>query len=263
MDERENARYWEENAPDWVRFVRRGFDASRDLVNAPAFFAMLPEVRGLSGLDLGCGEGHNARLCADRGARMTALDIAWGMLGPAAAQERKEPRGVHHLRGSSVALPFGDGAFNFVVAFMSLMDMPEHARVLAEVNRVLRPGGFFQLAMTHPCFQTPMWQWLTDPVGRRRAIICGDYFRELDGHVEEWTFGSALPPGERPRPFRIPRFTHTLSTWLNLFIDAGFMLERFAEPTLDDATAAAHPAKCYDTRIIAYFLTMRLRKPAR
>ena len=261
MDERENARHWEENAPDWVRLVRKGFDTARDLVNSPAFFAMLPDVRGLFGLDLGCGEGHNTRQLAARGAKLAALDIAWPMVTAAGDEERREPRGIRVVRGSGLALPFGDGAFDFVTAFMSLMDMPGHARVLAEVHRVLRPGGFFQLSMTHPCFQTPMWEWLKDDNGRRRALVCGDYFRELHGEVEEWSFGAALRAGETQRPFRIPRFTHTLSTWLNLFLDAGFVLERFAEPTVDDATLAADPDRLYDTRIIAYFLTLRARKP--
>ena len=37
---------------------------------------MLPDVRGLLGLDIGCGEGHNTRLLAGRGARVVAVDIA-------------------------------------------------------------------------------------------------------------------------------------------------------------------------------------------
>jgi len=89
MDERENARHWEENAATWTELVRRGYDRARDYVNNPSFFAMLPEVRGLDGLDLGCGEGYNTRLVADRGARMTGVDIAWGMVRPAAAHERE------------------------------------------------------------------------------------------------------------------------------------------------------------------------------
>ena len=141
MDERENARHWEENAADWVRLARRGFDTSRDLVNSPAFFALLPDVRGRRGLDLGCGDGHNTRLVVERGARMTGLDIAWGMVRPAAEHERAEPRGIRYVRGSGAALPFADGEFDFVTAFMSLMDMPGPEAALREAWRVLRSGG--------------------------------------------------------------------------------------------------------------------------
>ena len=42
--------------------MRAGYDHYRDGLNTPAFLAMLPETRGLSGLDIGCGEGHNTRL---------------------------------------------------------------------------------------------------------------------------------------------------------------------------------------------------------
>ncbi|MGZ3444002.1 MAG: class I SAM-dependent methyltransferase, partial [Polyangia bacterium] len=195
MDERDNNRHWEANAPDWVRLVRLGFDESRDHCNSPAFFAMLPEVRGLCGLDLGCGEGHNTRQLAARGARLYALDAASAMVHAAADAERAEPRGIRVVRGSGLELPFADSAFDFVTAFMSLMDMPGHARVLAEVRRVLAPGGFFQLSMTHPCFQTPEWKWVRDEDGQKRGVVCGDYFRELDGEIEEWTFGAAVRAG--------------------------------------------------------------------
>src|SRR5438067_1468466 len=136
MDERENASYWERNADEWTRLVRRGYDTSRDFVNSPAFFKLLPDVRGLRGFDLGCG----------------------------------------------------------------------------------------------------------------------DYFRELDGEIERWTFGAARRDGLEPKDFHIPRFTHTLETWLNMFLDTGFVLERFCEPTVDDATLARDPDRLYDARIIAYFL---------
>jgi hypothetical protein len=55
----------------------------------------------------------------------------------------------------------------------------------------------------------------------------GDFFRRLDGEVEEWIF-SAVPAEVRAGtpPFRVPRFTRTLSEWLNLLIDTGFVLER-------------------------------------
>src|SRR5205807_5596481 len=76
MDHREAGRYWNESAESWTKLARAGYDVYRDYLNTPAFFAMLPSVEGLAGLDIGCGEGHNTRLLSERGARVTAIDIA-------------------------------------------------------------------------------------------------------------------------------------------------------------------------------------------
>ena len=76
MDHREVGRYWNDNAKAWGQLGRAGYDVYRDYLNTPAFLAMLPDVEGLSGIDIGRGEGHNTRLIADRGARFVGIDIA-------------------------------------------------------------------------------------------------------------------------------------------------------------------------------------------
>ena len=74
---------WNANAAAWTELSRAGFDLYRDLVNTPAFFELLPPVDGLVCLDLGCGEGHNTRLLAGKGARIAALDIAESFIAAA------------------------------------------------------------------------------------------------------------------------------------------------------------------------------------
>jgi len=262
MDEREAGRIWEANAEAWTVMSRAGYDHCRDLFNTPAFLRMLPDVAGLRGVDLGCGEGHNTRLLARRGARMTALDIAPTFLRHARGAERDGPLGIRYLRASAHALPFPAATFDFATGFMVMQDVPDQSRGVAEVWRVLRPGGFFQFSITHPCFQTPRWGWVLDESGRRVALTVGDYFAS-DGtcRVDEWTFGAA-PAELRDRypKFRTPYFQRTLGGWLNLLLGAGFRLEEVVEPTPDDATLEEHP-KEYDARIVAYFLTLRWRKP--
>ena len=62
------------------------------------------------------------------------------------------------------------------------------------------------------------------------------------------------------RKFKLPRFTRTVSQWLNLLVDTGFLLERVAEPCPSDATVRACP-DVQDAQVVAYFLHMRVRKP--
>ena len=262
MDHERVGRYWDANAEAWTKLVRAGFDHYRDGLNTPAFMEMLPDVEGLSGLDVGCGEGHNTRLVAERGARMVGIDISGNFIRHATAAEDAEPLGIRYRQASAARLPFEDDGFDFAVAFMSLMDMPETEGVLAEVFRVLRPGGFLQFSIKHPCFTTPHRKTLRDEHGRAYAREVGGYFREKDGEVQEWVF-SSVPPEEREglRPFRVPRFAHTLSRWLNLLIEGGFVLERFGEPYPDDEAVRRYP-KLQGARIFAYFLHVRARKPA-
>jgi ubiquinone/menaquinone biosynthesis C-methylase UbiE len=260
VDHADVGRFWNENAEAWTRLARAGYDVYRDYLNTPAFFAMLPDVRGLSGLDIGCGEGHNTRLLAGRGARMTALDISDVFIRHAREYERQAPLGVRYLVASAVCLPFGEASFDFAAAFMSLMDIPETGLVLAECHRVLKPGGFLQFSITHPCFDTPHRRNLRNEKGLTYAIEVGDYFRDLNGAVSEWLFSAAPREVKATLPrFRTPRFTRPLSHWLNLLTQTGFAIERVEEPRPSDATVKECP-HVQDAQVVAYFLHVRARK---
>lgn len=141
MDHAQVGRYWNENAEVWSKLVRAGYDVYRDHLNTPAFLNMLPEVQGLRGLDLGCGEGHNTRQLARKGALMTGIDISENFIRYAREAESREPLGIEYQVASAAAVPFPREHFQFLTAFMSLMDMPDHAVVLAEAWRVLEPGA--------------------------------------------------------------------------------------------------------------------------
>ena len=253
---------WNANAEAWTTLTRLGYDKYRDHINTPAFMDMLPDVTGLRGLDVGCGEGHNTRLVAQKGARLTALDIADRFIRYAQEKEALEPLGIAYLRASTVEMPLADASFDFVMATMSMMDVPEQDRAIREVVRVLKPGGFFQFSILHPCFMTPRFKWVLDEAGQRVAMECGDYFSQEQGTIEEWTFGSAPDAlKERFEKFRIPRFFHTLSTWLNMLCEAGLTIEETAEPFAGDESIAIYPSLAA-TRVIACSLHLRCRKPS-
>jgi SAM-dependent methyltransferase len=250
---------WNANAPAWTELSRAGFDVYRDLVNTPAFFAMLPPIDGLRCLDLGCGEGHNTRLLADRGAEVVALDIATAFIDAAAKEAQ---RGIRYVVGDGSILPFAVGSFDVVTAFMSLMDVGDPERTLSEMARVLRPGGFAQFSVVHPTTSTPIRHWVDDESGMRHALAIGDYFYE--GPVTEtWTFGAApAKVRDRHRPFTITYARRTLSSWLNAVLDAGLSIDAIDEPHADGETATEHP-EVADTQIAPYFLLVRARKPRR
>jgi len=261
MNHNEAALAWEANAEAWTALSRKGYDRCRDLFNTPTFMRMLPDIAGLRGIDIGCGEGHNTRMLAEKGASMCGIDVAPTFIRYAQEAEAEYPLGIDYQIASATALPFRDAEFDFATAFMSFQDICGQEEAVSEAFRVVKQGGFFQFSITHPCFQTPKWKWVHDEEGRRSAMIVGDYFA-MDGkcHVDEWIFGAAPAELKQKYPkFKVPYYKRTLSSWLNLLIRNRFTIEELAEPTPDDDTLAANPQEA-DARVIAYFLIIRCRK---
>lgn len=262
MTHHQAGQFWNDNAEAWTALARAGYDLYRDHLNTPAFFDLLPEVKGLYGLDIGCGEGFNTRLLAEKGAYMHAIDIAPVFIEKALEEERRHTLGIRYGVASGVELPFAAGQFDFATAFMSLMDIPETEQALREAFRVLKPGGFLQFSITHPCFNTPHRKNLRDATGKTYAIEIGGYFEKQDGRIDEWIFGAAPPPMKNAFPkFRVPVFHRTLSQWVNMLISTGFVLEEINEPCPHDETVRQVP-DLQDSQLVAYFLHVRCRKPA-
>lgn len=261
MTATEVGKFWNENAEAWTVLTRKGYDLYRDHLNTPAFLEMLPQVEGQNGLDIGCGEGHNTRLLAARGAKMTALDISEVFIQHAKAAEAEAPLGIAYQVASATELPFPDGSFDFAASFMCLMDIPEMPIALQEAYRVLKRGGFLQFSISHPCFSTAHRKNKRNWKGETYAIEVGDYFRNLNGELEEWIFGAAPSALRSQFPkFKVPRFNFTLSEWVNAILQAGFVLEAMQEPCPTEATLAKYPY-LQDSQVVAYFLQVRCRKP--
>lgn len=202
MNESEVAKYWNDNAPAWTALARAGYDVYRDYLNTPAFFEILPDIKGKKGIDIGCGEGHNTRLLAGRCARLEAIDIAPLFIENAKALEKEHPLGINYAIASATDLPFPDETFDFATSFMCLMDIPEQEKAVEEAFRVLKPGGFFQFSIEHPCFKTPHHKKVKTITGKTYAFELGGYFLEKKGKMEEWIFKDA--PVEKKHKF--PKF---------------------------------------------------------
>jgi ubiquinone/menaquinone biosynthesis methyltransferase len=95
------------------------------------------ESRESKGLDLACGTGDIAFGLASRGVRVVGLDITHRMLVLAAAKRQDVP----FVTGDMMALPFGDRAFDVVTTGYGLRNVPRLSAALAEIARVLKPGG--------------------------------------------------------------------------------------------------------------------------
>jgi len=101
---------------------------------------LLAHARGRV-LDLGAGTGANFASYAPNVAHVVALDPELGMLAGARAKASAAPAPVTLVAGSAEALPFPDEAFDTVVATLVFCTISDPAAAMAEVERVLSPGG--------------------------------------------------------------------------------------------------------------------------
>jgi len=115
------------------------------------------DLNGKRVLDVGCGKGRFARVLAERypNARLVGFDLAEAML-------RHVPPGIAACAGSMTALPFATGAFDCVYATESLEHAVEIDVAVAEMCRVVRPGGRIVIidknAQQWGRLKTPEWE---------------------------------------------------------------------------------------------------------
>ncbi len=137
---------WESEAANWAAFARTpGYDQAHENVNLPALRELLP-APGERTLDLACGEGRLSRLLRSLGHQVVGVDAAPSMVRLAVTHEDAEMA----LLGDGTLLPFASGAFDLVVAYMCLQDFDEMPPAVAEIGRVLAPGGRVLIAIPHP-----------------------------------------------------------------------------------------------------------------
>lgn len=184
----------------------------------PAMLSLAGEVSGRRILDAGCGAGPLSAALRERGAQVSGIDASAPMVALAG---RRLGEGAD-LRVGDLAdpLPFADGAFDDVVASLVLHYLKDWGPTLAEMRRVLRPGGRLIASVHHPFADYAM----QDPRP--------DYFATTS-YRDEFFFGG------RPAAMRFWR--RPLHAMTDAFTGAGFRLCVISEPQPDPAARELFP----------------------
>lgn len=183
-------------------------------------------------LDVATGGGHTALALAPHYGRVVASDLTEDMLSTAAAFIRG--RGVTNVEfrlADAEDLPFADATFDLVSCRIAPHHFPNVARFVAEVKRVLRPGGIFLLEDSIVPEEPALGEWLNHV----EALRDPTHVRSL--RVAEWhallTEAGLVAEGERIFPK-----AHPLAEWLDRARTTAANRER-VRAMLRDATAAA------------------------
>ncbi|MFB6394313.1 class I SAM-dependent methyltransferase [Polymorphospora lycopeni] len=114
----------------------------------PAMLRLAGDVSGRRILDAGCGSGPLSAALRARGAVVTGFDVSAAMIN--LARQRLGEDADLHVADLSKPLPFADAEFDDVVASLVLHYLEDWSGPLAELRRVLKPGGRLLLSVMHP-----------------------------------------------------------------------------------------------------------------
>ena len=203
---------WERNAQWWQDGFTDGADPEYEEQILPLTAECLADATRV--LDVGAGEGQISRLAARLGAWTVGVDPTLAQLEVA----RTRAGGPRYARGAAEALPFHADAFDAVVACLVFEHIAHHVPAIAEVARVLAPGGRFVLLLNHPLLQAPNSGWVIDHTLEESYWRIGPYLVE-DVTMEELAPGVVLPFVHRP-----------LSQYVNAMAAHGLLVERMEEP---------------------------------
>jgi SAM-dependent methyltransferase len=206
---------WDEHAQWWIDGFTNGVDPEYEEQIIPM---AVEELAGFSKiLDVGCGDGQISRALAKQGSTVLGIDPTQMHID--IANERAG--GPTYLLGGAAKLPVEDGSMDAVVACLVFEHIDEMDAAVAEVSRVLRPGGQFSFFLNHPLLQTPGSGWIDDHI--------------IDPPEQYWRIGPYLVEAESIEEVELNvyiRFIHRpLSRYINALISNGLMIERMVEPS--------------------------------
>jgi SAM-dependent methyltransferase len=221
---RANRSYWDGSAEAYLA-EHGSFLGASDFIWCPegvreADVHLLGDVARKQVLEVGCGAGQCSRWLAENGAVATGIDLSSGMLEQASRLQREKPLSQAatpptFLQADARHLPFPSGSFD--IAFSSYGALPfvkDADQVLAEVARVLRPGGTWTFSVTHPL------RWIFPDVPGEAGLTVEYSYFDRTPYVELDAQGNPV----------YAEHHRTMGDWISLLVGAGFQLTKLTEP---------------------------------
>jgi SAM-dependent methyltransferase len=198
---------------------------------------LLPEVAGRRVLDAGCSGGPHAAWLVEHGATVVGVDLSPPMIELA---RQRVPDAEFHVADLDEPLAFAaDEEFDLVVSSLTLHYLPDWTDVLAEFQRVLKPGGSLVFSTHHPFMDA--------------QLPSVEHYFQTDSVVQDtWIVGDAV--------LEVQFHRKTLSQILNAVIDAGFVVERVDEPVPTPELRDRYPEVAAIIATEPRFLFLRARR---
>ena len=193
----------------------------------PSIRALLPDLRGNSVVDLGCGFGWFCRWARENGAaHVLGLDVSERMLMRAKADTADA--GITYEQADLERLELPEASFDLAYSSLALHYVERAAELLATVHRALKPDGALVFSVEHPVYTAPTHPgWSADAHGHKTWPIDG-YLNEGPRATDWLTKG-------------VVKQHRTIGTYVTLLLTHGFTLTHLEEWGPTDDQIAARP----------------------
>ncbi len=224
---------WSANADIWEAGYDERGDSNRKYQSDPVLLAFLGDVQCHRVLDAGSGTGYLSRLLAKQGARVVAVENARRLHEIALSYQAREPLDIEFYQASISSMAFlKDASFDAVVANYVLMDVRNYESAIAEIARVVKPGGRFVCAISHGSLDVRWHIPASDSPRRedRAAWLDDNYFIRRAGYMQ---WGDLKP---------ILSFHRPLRDYVAACKQSGLELRDLDEPGVSEEAARVLPA---------------------
>ena len=138
---------------------------------------LLPHVTGLNALDAGCGTGRYLKVLRDRGAHALGVDQSEAMI------RRARTVSIRVACADLRALPMRESSMDVVVSGLALGDVADLRAAVAELARVLKPGGRLVYSVVHPDGKAAGWLRTFEAGGRTWEVESHWHSRDEHGRA--------------------------------------------------------------------------------
>ncbi|WP_019639270.1 class I SAM-dependent methyltransferase [Paenibacillus fonticola] len=186
-----------------------------DFIEQPAMKRLLPELKGLKVLDLGCGFGEMAHYCIEKGAaQVTGIDISEKMLSAA----RPHPQ-IRYLHCPMEEVECNRHEFDIVISSLAFHYIKDYELLIRRIANWIKPRGYLVFSTEHPVILAHQSQ--------------KGWIRDSDSSILHWPIDNYGEEGSRAQFWGIDgviKYHRKLSTLINVLIQNGLTVQEVDEP---------------------------------
>lgn len=208
------------NEAEWYADHLEGGDTYHAKVILPNLLRIITPAKGLSVMEIGCGEGFFARAFAKEGAAVIASDIGKELI---AVAKEKAGGPQYHVSPAEDLTWVKAKSQDVVVAVLTLQNMERIEPVFKEVARVLTHSGRFIFVINHPAFRIPKasaWGFDAEEMTQ---------YRRLDAYLSARREKIDMHPGKSTARSVTYSFHRSLQDYMKALRASGFVITRLEE----------------------------------